>query len=1194
MTRARNKRTCLISAGLRESPVITFNHVGSIEVAPASLHSARMAAAADPIHPPAEAVTRWLDVILGSAAVRHVIDAAASPSAHLTVDGSRGSSTALLAGAVSLLCRRPVLLVVAHVDEADDALDDLDLFPLLGHPLRATRLPALEVLPGESGPNLELVAERLGVVAAVTAGVRGEAPEVWVAPVQAVMQEVPSPDTLGRLALDLREGQELAPTRLASWLSDGGYERKDAVEAAGDFSIRGGIVDLFPLAGTATDASGCTQTLGPIRLDYFGDEIESIHRVDPDTLGSVGRLRGVRVIANARSGEAATEAASAEAGVNIVDLLPADTLCVLHEPLELAEQARGYYGRLTRATGVEPPNSVFRKLTADRLASVEVNQYGSAHDAAVSLPVDPLPAFDADAKAAVTELSDLAMDPSRRVIVLCRKLAERDRLIELMDELGVPGRKRVEVELGAVHRGFVWREGPREQSEDQASAFPHLAASPSAPWPVGPLAPWPLGPSAPLLLIPHHELFHRYETRRRVKLATGDLTPGTGRSDAFLDLDIGDHVVHIDHGIARFTGLKTLKRGGESAEYLTLEFAQKALLHVPATQVDLVQRYVGGFQGQPPLSVLGGKRWDRQKENVAGAVKQMAAQLLRLQAARETQPGIRYPDDTAWQHEFEAEFPYEETQDQVAAIAGMKRDMAEPRPMDRLICGDVGFGKTEVAIRGAFKACEFGKQVAVLVPTTVLAEQHERTFRGRMADYPFRVESLSRFKTAAEQRETLKRVARGEVDIVIGTHRLLSKDVRFSDLGLVIIDEEQRFGVEHKNRLLELRLTADVLTLTATPIPRTLHMAMIGLRDISSLSTPPVDRRAIVTQVIPYDEHKIRQALLRELDRGGQAFFVHNRVHNIQSVADDIHRLVPDARVVVGHGQMHHGELEEVMLKFMRHEADILVSTTIIESGIDIPTANTMFINQADHFGLAELHQLRGRVGRYKHRAYCYLLLPENRTISEVAIKRLRALEQYSMLGAGFKIAMRDLEIRGAGNLLGAEQSGHIAAVGYEMYCTLLEQAACRLSGDTVVQPAKTHLELPGLAGTLPKRYIASDKHRLDAYRRLSRASSLEGLGAVVRDLTDAFGPPPPPAQRLVDLTQVRILATLANLAAIKRDGPDLILTHPPDAPGIEDRFAQAPGRTTRLTPTTLYWRPPSNYLEPATTLLAVLRKVLS
>ncbi|MCW5766400.1 MAG: DEAD/DEAH box helicase, partial [Phycisphaeraceae bacterium] len=540
----------------------------------------------------------------------------------------------------------------------------------------------------------------------------------------------------------------------------------------------------------------------------------------------------------------------------------------------------------------------------------------------------------------------------------------------------------------------------------------------------------------------------------------------------------------------------------------------------------------------------------------------------------------------------------DETEDQLAALAEIKRDMQRPRPMDRLLCGDVGYGKTELAIRAAFKAVEYGKQAAVLVPTTVLAEQHERTFAGRFRDYPFRVASLSRFKTDAEIRATLVELAAGRVDVIIGTHRLLSKDVRFADLGLVIIDEEQRFGVEHKERLLALRMTVDVLTLSATPIPRTLHMSMLGLRDISSLATAPTDRRAVVTEVAPPNPARLQQVIRRELARQGQVFYVHNRVHDILSVADDVRRLVPEARIVVGHGQMADGELERVMLAFMRREADILVSTTIIESGIDIPTANTMIIADADRFGLADLHQLRGRVGRSSQRAYCYLLLPERRPLKENARQRLLAIEQFSMLGAGFKIAMRDLEIRGAGNLLGAEQSGHIAAVGYDMYCRLLDRAVKQLRNEATAAPSETSVEI-GVRAVIPKAYIPSDRRRLEAYRRLAVAETAEELARVERDLANAYGPLPDPVQRLIGLAAVRVGARLVGVRSIFVRERDVIL-RTADGPATVERFTGAPGKATLLPsaspdqPAEVYYRPDNPAgLEPRT-LLTVLRARLA
>ena len=641
--------------------------------------------------------------------------------------------------------------------------------------------------------------------------------------------------------------------------------------------------------------------------------------------------------------------------------------------------------------------------------------------------------------------------------------------------------------------------------------------------------------------------------------------------------------------------MNSIMRDGRQSEFLTLKFAGDAALHVPATQIHLVQKYVGGAHGRPPLSVLGGVTWSKQKEKVAEAVEKLAAEMLEVQAAREHSPGIAYPADTVWQKEFENAFPYPPTEDQSRSAEEIKNDMARPRPMDRLLCGDVGYGKTEVAMRAAFKVVEFGKQVAVLVPTTVLSEQHEETLKQRLAGYPFIIESISRFKTPKQIKKIIDRTCAGQVDILVGTHRLLSKDVRFADLGLVIIDEEQRFGVEHKERLKKLRLTVDILTMTATPIPRTLHMSMLGIRDISNLTTPPSDRRSVVTEVITHDKQRIKQALQRELARNGQIFFVHNKVYNIQSIADEVRQMVPDARIVVGHGQMHEHELEAVMHKFIRHEADILVSTTIIESGIDIPNANTMFINEAERFGLSDLHQLRGRVGRYKHRAYCYLLLSPDKTISSTAAKRLKAMEEYASLGAGFKIALRDLEIRGAGNILGPEQSGHIAAVGYEMYCQLLEEAVKRVKNEPVEKPMEVNVDI-GITGVLPRTYVDSERQRMDLYRRLSRAQSLEMLEALSKDLVDAFGPMPKPVQMLFGLAEIKILAAQWSIASIITKAPDVIFT-------IDDFSKLGPlmgkgvgggaGSVRVVDEKTVHLRLPASYLE-AETLVNVLRHLLN
>ena len=1082
--------------------------------------------------------------------------------------GSAGSSTAFVAGAVADALSRPVVLVVAHADDADEAADEL-----AEAGVEAVRLVPMQALPGESGAAIDLLADRLSLVRSiVNAKEFGSAGRVVICPIQALMQAIPAPERLPGLIRRVSKGDRIGPHALANWLEGAGYSRVDAIEEPGDYAVRGGIVDVFVPAlggrrsggaggGGTGDAGGVG---GGVRFDFFGDELDRITEVDLDTMGSDRAIDSVELVC------ASMEAIRSDDGtMQFLDLLPERCVAIIAETLEVVEQGRGYFERVTDSKGIFGPPAVLRALE-QRFTVAEVNQFSAgaaAADARFELPISPLQTLAREVDQGLTELAAMARD-GVRVLVACQNDGERSRLNELIGQHAPES--GITPHVGYVHRGFVVDD-------------PHLR----------------------LAVVPYHELLHRFGVRRGA--GGGGRLRSTRAMDTFLDFAPGDFVVHAEHGIARFAGLKLMKpralpgrdvfQPTEHEEYLTLEFAGSAKLHVPATQIDLVQRYIGGFGGKPKLSTLGGNRWKAQKDRVAESVKDLAAELLRVRAAREHMPGIAYPADTPWQREFEDEFPYEETEDQLAALAGIKRDMQSERPMDRLVCGDVGFGKTELAIRAAFKACEFGKQVAILVPTTVLAEQHERTFRSRFAGYPFRVESLSRFKTDAEQRATLQALRKGQVDVIIGTHRLLSKDVDFADLGLVVVDEEQRFGVEHKEGLLQLRLTADVLSLSATPIPRTLHMAMLGIRDISSLTTPPADRRAIVTEVIPFNERRITQAIARELGREGQIYVVHNRVHNIRSVADDIRRMVPEARIVVGHGQMQPHELEEVMLKFMRREADILVSTTIIESGIDIPTANTMVILDADRFGLADLHQLRGRVGRYKHRAYCYLMLPVDRPVKEKAQKRLRAIEQYSMLGAGFKIAMRDLEIRGAGNLLGPEQSGHIAAVGYDTYCRLLDEAVKRLRNEKVPDPVSaTSIEI-GIAGVLPKPYVPSDQRRLEIYRRIASVPTHEELSRVRADLVTAYGEPPRAVERLLDLASLRLALAGLGVRTLTIRDKDVIFRTP--VPGdLVARLSGIQGSVTPLPPKStdslaeIYYRPPLQYMEPET-LLAVLRKRL-
>ena len=657
-------------------------------------------------------------------------------------------------------------------------------------------------------------------------------------------------------------------------------------------------------------------------------------------------------------------------------------------------------------------------------------------------------------------------------------------------------------------------------------------------------------------MLSSNELFQRTDVRRPVRRRLGKAI------DSFVDLREGDLVVHVTHGIGRYRGMKLLDKGGQVEEHLVIEFQESTKLYVPASKIGLVQKYVGGAKGRPRLAKLGGRLWGRQKESVEKAVVDLAADMIELQAARSARPGIAFPSDSPWQREFDASFPYQETDDQLMAIDAVKEDMTLARPMDRLLCGDVGFGKTEIAMRAAFKAVEAGYQVAILVPTTVLAEQHYRTFSERMAEFPFEIAVLSRFGTRKEQAQTIQRLASGAVDVVIGTHRLAQADVNFQNLGLVIIDEEQRFGVQVKERLKALRHIIDVLTMTATPIPRTLHMSLLGIRDISNLETAPEDRLAVETRVTRFNPEMIRHAILRELSRNGQVFFVHNRVRDIDKIARRLEEIVPEATIGVGHAQMPEHQLEKVMADFVRHEFDILLSTTIVESGLDIPNANTIFIDDADRYGLSDLHQLRGRVGRYKHRAYCYLLIDPNKHISPNAARRLRAIEEFSDLGAGFAVAMRDLEIRGAGNILGTQQSGHIAMVGYELYCDLLEKAVREMKNMTPRTIIEVDVDLPCEA-FLPSPYVPDMRLKIDLYRRLARVSQRKQLEDFRLELVDRFGPLPEPTERLLSLTELRIASHQWGIHSIRLEDRYVVLGYAD--PRKIRRLVELAGRRLRL-----------------------------
>jgi transcription-repair coupling factor (superfamily II helicase) len=851
--------------------------------------------------------------------------------------------------------------------------------------------------------------------------------------------------------------------------------------------------------------------------------------------------------------------------------------------MEIQEIATATMNRLGNPVGHFPPDAVFK--LASKFAQLFVSRFPTAAAAdadTVHVQCSPLPQFEAKATDALAQLLALTIDHD--VTVYCDNEGEAQRLRELIDQTmaaeSAPKADlaRLTTLIGLVHTGFIWQ--PSRLDRDCERGVPNQ-----------PRLALPDGRGSdfrPLAVVAHHELFRRYTQKRRIRAVTA------GRPiESFLDLAEGDYVVHVVHGVGRYVGMRTMRKAGQthqSEEFLTLRFADDAVVHVPVTQIDLVQKYIGARGARPTLSKLGTARWQATKEKVEEALTDLAGDLLRVQAARDSQEGTPFPQDTPWQLEFEEAFLYTPTPDQVTALRDIKNDMTRPRPMDRLLCGDVGYGKTELAMRAAFKVIEFGKQVAVLVPTTVLADQHYRTFRERMADYPFTIECLNRFRPDRQQKQIVQAARKGQIDILIGTHRILSKDVGFADLGLVIVDEEQRFGVEHKERLKALRTTVDVLTLSATPIPRTLHMAMISLRDISTLATPPMDRRAISTRVTTWSDEIIREALVRELNRDGQVFFVHNRVHSLQGIADRIHSLVPDARIIVGHGQMEGHELEEVMLKFIHREADILVCTTIIEAGLDIPNANTIFIDRADNFGLADLHQLRGRVGRYKHHAYCYLLLSPNRPITSTAARRLKAIEQFSELGAGFRIAMRDLEIRGAGNILGPEQSGNIAAIGYELYCQLLEQTVKRMRGEVSTKRVAVHLEL-NVEAYIPRSYMPSDRQRIECYRRFAACRTPQDVELLAKDLEDAFGRYPETVETMLTLADIRVRAAQWSIRSVIRKDPDVIFNIEGEIKKIEPLFSGSKGTVSVPDGRTLYWRLPENYFH-GDTFLRILRNL--
>ncbi len=1126
-----------------------------------------------------------------------------------TIDGAWGSSSALTAVALCQQASSTLVVVLPHEKDVDGFTSDAAAFGI-----EPECFPAWAALPQELSITDPILGSRLRILRSFESAAP---PRMVVTTIHALLQPVPSPEARTVASRTLTVGRELDLDELTSWMVSHGFERVTAIELPGEFSIHGGIVDVF--SPDATD---------PVRIELFGDEIESIRLFDVESQRKVKDLTEIDIAivtpirenpvenqepqaetrskTKKRSKEAESESPPADhspisdLNSSALDSLPAQSWVVLLDLAEIASEGKRYLDRMADPRGLFSVSAVLERCTHHPYVTM-APLLADSLSPTCHLQVESIERFGGLKGEALQELARFVQQ-DETVLIACHNEAARTRLSELMTEVfmgtgkesdkltddsgnqikfgepvtqpetklkggkqsdpapkkkgtkptsapetaspivsravmdsasggglkkflrGAPKDQTTEVKSGesktdpSPHQTSSSTSGPHPPKvDDQKSSHPFLSRIQLC---VGHVSHgFRLRPDR-IIVLGDNELFGRAEVRRTAKKSKIE----SRAIDSFLDLNSGDLVVHLSHGIGRFRGMEIQQKGDHTEDHLAIEFGGGVKMYVPVSLIHLVQKYIGGGKASPELSKLGGSSWSNKKKRVTEAVCDMASDMIKLQADRDMKPGLQCPPDSHWVEEFDAAFPYTETIDQLHAITDLKKDMEQPRPMDRLICGDVGYGKTEVAMRAAFKAVDAGRQVAILVPTTVLCEQHFRSFSERMAEFPVNIASLNRFKSAKEVRDTLQGLAAGTIDICIGTHRLVSKDVKFKDLGLLVIDEEQRFGVEVKELLKHMRLEVDVLTLSATPIPRTLHMSLVGVRDISNLETPPQDRQAVETHICRWNKDLIRSSIIRELNRDGQIYFVHNRVYNIESIADQIRGLVPEATVDVVHGQMSEEPMEQAMMNFVQGRTDVLVATTIIESGLDIPNANTIFINQANNYGLADMHQLRGRVGRYKHRAYCYLLLDEGKSLTPQASRRLKAIEEFSELGAGFKIAMRDLEIRGAGNILGTEQSGHIAAVGYELYCQLLENAVRAAKRQPLREHRHVEVNLP-VTAYLPSEYIPDGRPKIEMYRKFSIVSTLDLLNELTQELRDRYGPIPEPVEKMIQIRELQILA---------------------------------------------------------------------
>jgi len=1074
----------------------------------------------------------------------------------IRVSGLSPTAKALLFVLFRRAADRPLIVVVNDNRAVEEFVPVLRGFcELTGacDPDAVVSLPARDVLPFQNlSPHPELQEERATALWKIATG----RASIVVSPIAAMAVLHRSGEYYTDLARTLRRGESFDVDDLLAHLNTVGYSSADVVEMPGQYALRGGILDVYS-----------PEAERPVRIEFFGDEVDSIRRFDPTSqrssnpmdealllpltetpvsdqlLGAIHtRLSGKRIAGSEEIVEAAVRSGGvavfpgwefyapvAGADRTVFDLLPRAAV-LLVEPDTLRDEFDRFWtrvGEMHERSGVGnlvrpndlylPPDGWWQKVSS--LPGADMEHLGITHgedSEAVSILTQPTPRFHGAVPAMLEEVQKLTA-AGNQVLFSVPNTGEVERLADIFAEYNVS------FKLGSRTRGG-------ESYADETSYFAgevNTTTLAKAYVPDGVVF-----PEAHLAIFGARDLFDESDTvaarpqRQKSKVSAF-------LSD-FRDLQVGDYVVHVEHGIGQYQGLKEINQGDGNAEFMLLEYAEGARLYVPLTRLDLIQKYRSSEGAKPALSHLGTQAWAKTKARVRKAMKDMADELLKLYAARKMAQGHAFPAGNEFVREFEDSFEFSETEDQAQAIVDVMHDMESSLPMDRLLCGDVGYGKTEVAMRAAFKAVSDNKQVAVLAPTTVLAFQHYETFKQRFGPFPVTIEMISRFRNPKQQKEILQKTEAGKIDVLIGTHRILSKDLRFADLGLLIVDEEQRFGVRHKERIKQMRKQVDVLTMSATPIPRTLHMSLVGLRDMSVIETPPKDRMAIQTVVASWDDKLIQGSIEQELERGGQVYFVHNRVESIWEIAAKLQELVPKARITVGHGQMSEGELEKVMLKFMHHEADILVATTIIENGLDIPLCNTILINRADRLGLSELYQLRGRVGRSNRRAYAYLLIPRELELTPIARRRLAALKEFSDLGAGFKIAALDLELRGAGNLLGGEQSGHIEAVGFELYTQMLDRAVREMKGEAAPDEAETQLNL-GLNIRIPGEYIPEENQRLRMYKRVAGVETESQLSDVAAELEDRYGPPPPAVRNLLEYASLKLVCMRVGVNAIDR-----------------------------------------------------------